>query len=411
MIPFHSLLLSLSDVAAKAPMAVAIACGVILLFAFIAGFRKGFRRVCWGGMFWLIAAFAFVVIDRKFAEDLPLKDIYSDILKAEYVGFASSMTIALAVIVVTLIVQLLFNAFLRPRIKYVKRKTRISYDGYGFEYEEDGDNFDDEYYADDFYGKKPKKIGYGKPRFFTRVMGGLACMVNTAMVLAILVSIAMFTVSATKFMRGTMGEIFQENWMQKALDYARAYVLDFITIGIIFGLAFFGYKKGFAATMRAVIIPVGGFAAFAACCILPFMKVSEGDWHFLTSFVNRCIQVFKGTEYSRLLGRTLAAALMALLSIVVWILLAKAFTKFVKWVKSVKLLRVIDGILACILFFAIGVVICTAIWSVLYAFEYCGLFYASEIFSEDASLANGFYKVVQPFMDEICDKYLLRFAK
>ena len=59
---------------------------------------------------------------------------------------------------------------------------------------------------------------------------------------------------------------------------------------------------------------------------------------------------------------------------------------------------------------ALGVALCTALWSALYAFEYCGLFYTSEIFNEKASLANGFYEVVKPFMDEICDKYLLRFA-
>ena len=410
MIPFHSLLLSKSDLAAKAPMAVAIACGVILLFAFIAGVRKGFRRVNWGGMFWLIAAAAFVVIDKKFADKLPLDELYAKFLKAEFVQFATSMSIALAVIVVTLIVQLLCNAFLRPRIKYVKRKTRISYDGYGFEYEEDGDNFDDEYYADDFYGKKPKKIGYGKPRFFTRIMGGLANMLNAAVVLAILVCVGIFIVSATKLASGACGEIFQTKWVEKALLYASSYLLDFVTIGIIFGIALFGYKKGFAATMRAVLIPIGATAAFAACCVLPFMEASEGDWALLSEFVERCVQLFKSTEHSKLFGRVLAAALMATLSVIVWFLLGKAFTKFVKGVKSVKPLRVIDGILACILFFALGVALCTAIWSVLYAFEYCGLFYTSEIFNEKASLANGFYEVVKPFMDEICDKYLLRFA-
>ena len=131
MIPFHALL-TLSDVAAKLPMIVAIACGVILLIAFFVGLKKGFRRVSWGGMFWLIAGVLFAVVDYNFADKLPLKDFYADIFKAEFVGFATSMTIALAAIILTLIVQIIFNACLRPRIKYVKRKTRISYDGYGF---------------------------------------------------------------------------------------------------------------------------------------------------------------------------------------------------------------------------------------------------------------------------------------
>lgn len=409
MIPFHALL-TLSDIAAKLPMIVAIACGVILLIAFFVGLKKGFRRVCWGGMFWLIASVAFALIDYHLSDKLPLKDLYADVFKAEFVSFASSMTIALAVIIITLILQLIFNAWLRPRIKFVKRKTRVSYDGYGFEYEEDGDNFDDEYYADDYYGKRPKKIGYGKPRVFTRVMGGLACVINTAMVLAVIVAIGLFVVSATKLSQGAFGEIFAKEWVAKALKYARAYVLDFITIGIILGIAFFGYKKGFAATMRVLIIPVGGTLAFIACCVLPFLEVSEGEWHFLSSFVERCIRLFKGTEYSKLFGRILAAALMGALSIVVFILLGILFTKLVQGVKSAKPLRVVDGILACVLFFAIGAAICLAIWSVLYAFEYCGIFYASEIFSERASLANGFYEVVKVFMEEICDKYLLKFA-
>ena len=409
MIPFHALL-TLSDVAAKLPMIVAIACGEILLIACFVGLKKGFRRVCWGGMFWLIAGVLFAVIDYNFADKLPLKDVYADIFKAEFVGFATSMTIALAAIVITLIVQLIFNACLRPRIKYVKRKTRISYDGYGFEYEEDGDNFDDEYYSDDYFGKRPKKIGYGKPRVFTRIMGGIACMINAAMVLAVIVAISLFVVSATKLSRGAFGEIFEKEWVAEALKYSRGYVLDFLTIGIIFGVAFYGYKKGFASMMRILIIPIGGTAAFVACCVLPFMKVAEGDWHFLSSFVARCIHLFKGTEYSQVLGKILAAVLMGVLSIVVFVLLGIAFNKLVKGVKSVKPLRVVDGILACILFFAIGCAICIAIWSVLYALEYCGIFYASEIFSERASLANGFYEVVEVFMKDICDKYLLKFA-
>lgn len=409
MIPFHALL-TLSDVAAKLPMIVAIACGVILLIAFFVGLKKGFRRVSWGGMFWLIAGVLFAVVDYNFADKLPLKDFYADIFKAEFVGFATSMTIALAAIILTLIVQIIFDACLRPRIKYVKRKTRVSYDGYGFEYEEDGDNFDDEYYSDDYFGKRPKKIGYGKPRVFTRIMGGITCMINTAMVLAVIVAIGLFVVSATKLSNGAFGEIFAKEWVVEALKYSRSYVLDFLTIGIIFGVAFYGYKKGFASTMRVLIIPVGGTLAFVACCVLPFLDVSEGDWHFLSKFVERCMRLFKDTEYSKLLGRILAAALMGILSIVVFVLLGIGFSKLVKGVKSVKTLRVVDSILACILFFGIGAAICVALWSVLYALEYCGLFYASEIFSERASLANGFYEVVKVFMDEICDKYLLKFA-
>lgn len=403
-------LLTGNAVVDKLPLITACVCGVILLIAFFVGLKKGFRRVSWGGLFWLIAGVAFVLTDRFLLDKLSLDKLFDGFVKADYVPFACSATLAICCIVVTLVVQLVLGAFLRPKVKFVKRKTRVSYDGYGFEYEEDGDNFDDEYYADDYYGKKPKKIGYGKPRAFTRITGGLTCMLNTAIVLAIVLAFALFIVSGTKLSQGALEGIFEKKVVGNLLSYAKTYVLDFITIGIIFAMAYQGYKKGFADTIRSFLLPLCGFAAVVACCVLPFLKYSEGEWAFLTQYVERCVRLFNKAKYAKLFGRILAAVLGAIVAALLFALLGFLFGKLDKGIKSVKPLRAIDGVLSCVLFLAIGAAICFAIWTVFYLLEYCGIFYASQLFDGKASLANGFYEAAETFAKGFADKYLLKYA-
>ena len=44
------------------PLIVAIVGGILLLVAFCIGFKKGARRVSWGGVIWLVSGVAFFLL-------------------------------------------------------------------------------------------------------------------------------------------------------------------------------------------------------------------------------------------------------------------------------------------------------------------------------------------------------------
>ena len=49
-------LLATQEAMKKLPIAVALWCVLILVLGFAIGFKKGFRRVAWGGFYWLFAS-------------------------------------------------------------------------------------------------------------------------------------------------------------------------------------------------------------------------------------------------------------------------------------------------------------------------------------------------------------------
>ena len=54
------------------PLIVGIACGVILVIAFLIGMKKGARKVSWSGFVWIFAGVAFFLIDKYLGAKNPL---------------------------------------------------------------------------------------------------------------------------------------------------------------------------------------------------------------------------------------------------------------------------------------------------------------------------------------------------
>lgn len=115
-------ILAASDFVAKIPLIVLIICGAVLLLAFLIGCKKGFRRVSWGGLFWLIAGVGFIVADRFLREKNPLFSVFKRNFRAGSATFLSSVTLALAVATVTLLLYGGLSLLLRPKMKWVKSK-------------------------------------------------------------------------------------------------------------------------------------------------------------------------------------------------------------------------------------------------------------------------------------------------
>ena len=63
--------------------------------------------------------------------------------------------------------------------------------------------------------------------------------------------------------------------------------------------------------------------------------------------------------------------------------------------------RMVDQILSCVLYMAIGVIICIGIWFVLALLENFGLFNISEVLGEEAILSKGFFSLAKGLVGKI----------
>lgn len=415
MASLHSIL-TIADIMKMVPLYVAIAFGVIAGIAFIVGFVKGFRKVKWGGFYWALASFGFILAYEALAP--------SNIFKGKFAGvgmvvmgetvelvhmeeFLWAFIIALGCILVSLILYGIFTKIFRPRAVWVREKE-IETDEYGFEYEYDDE---DDTYEDgvEIRGKKLIIRNGGKPKFISRVVGGLLAAIHVTMIMATIISIFLLFVNVTALKKGFMGHMFAVEATQVAVKLVATYALDFFMIGILFRITRKGYQNGFLTSLLKVIISIGTIVIVVGCFIIPFTNLQ--NYHFFNVIIDRSSDLFSKMkpEYASLFGKLLAGLVMAIIARILLAVINFFLKKLIRGVSSIGLTRGLDGILGAILFMILGVVIWAVIWMVLYALDYCGLFYVRQMFDGQISLAKEFFDVVGEFVKPFADKYLLQF--
>ena len=135
MISLHSMLAA--GGAEGLPTILFAVIGVALAFAFVAGFMKGFRKVSWDGLAWLVAGGMFVLIGKL----APMH---------------SSTPIGTAAIVITVAVGCaaasfagfgVLGYFLRPKMRWIKDDINgdTSLAEYGLEFEPEYLDYDGEH--------------------------------------------------------------------------------------------------------------------------------------------------------------------------------------------------------------------------------------------------------------------------
>lgn len=384
------------------PTYAVIACAVIVGLAFLVGFIKGFRRVAWGGFYWLLASAGYVIVYSL----LSGSNLLAWMLPAEMANiaeFAWAILLALACMMISLLVYGILGLLLRPREVLYKDKE-IEIDELGFVYEEDWEDDGLEFVEETYVIKNGKP-----PKLFGRLAGGFMCAVNAAAVIGVILSIFLFVVNGTAFKKGYIGYIFDVPLVQTVFTYASAYALDFITIGIVMAITYRGYKRGFLGTTRKLILFVGVVAILLACFLIPFTQFSY--IYFISRLIERCEAMYTkldvNTQY--MLGRITAGVVLAIPGIIAIILINVLLKKLVNAVKSCAVLRVIDGMFAAILYAILGALLVTVFWCLLYVLEYCGIFYVSDGLNEYATLSKRFFDFAEFFLKNFVDTFLLQF--
>lgn len=393
MISLHSMLAG--DILSKLPLIYAIFGGVILAVAFIFGFVKGFRKVSWAGLTWLTAGGVFLLASRAIVTE-------GTVTKK----FVFALGIALAVIASVLALYGVLACFLRPKIRWVKDDVNgdTSLAEYGLEFEPEYLDYDGE---DDWqpYGKRIHKTGFNPPNFVGRLMGGLSCVVNAAMILWTIASVCLLCISSTSLMTAPIAVIMGSTAVAKLTEFASNILLDMLTIGIVIFVAKKGYTNGLMNSLRVVLITVGSLGGVVGCFYLAFGPASQNAeaWYYLVKLIDRCVDVCAkaGPMLSVPLGKALAGVCMSAVVIVLMILLNILLKKCCRFVSSTTPTRTVDLVLSCGLYMLIGAVICVGGWFILATFDYVGILNISEALSEKAHLSNGIFQFVEKIVDKL----------
>ncbi len=382
------------------PTYAVIACAVIVGIAFLVGFIKGFRRVAWGGFYWLLASVGYVIVYSM----LSGYNVLSGIFPAEMASvaeFAWAILLALLCMMASLLIYGILGLLLRPREVLYKDKE-VEIDDLGFVYEEDWEDDGLDFVEETYVIKNNKK-----PNLFGRLAGGFMGAVNAAAVLGVVLSLFLFVINGTAFKNGYIGYIFDVPLVQTVLTYASSYALDVITIGIVMAVTYRGFKRGFIGTTRKLIVFVGVVAILIACFLIPFTQFSY--IYFINRLIERCADMYTKFDvyYQYLFARITTGVVLAIPGIIVIIIVNVLLKKLVEGVKACGFLRVLDGMLAAVLYAILGAILVLVFWCLLYVLEYCGIFYVSDGLNEYATLSKRFMEFAEFFLKDFVDAFLL----
>ena len=404
MMPSYALLANTEafDLLQELPALIGGFAAVMLLIAFFIGFKKGFRKVSWGGCVWVVASGGFFLLEYSFGAENPLKPLFATIISNKAtVAFLASFVCAIGCIMVALALQGVCSLLFRPRIKFMEKKKNRRKRGLKFERAEmDCDDYED-YHSRKIVVRK----GMRKPSIFARFFGGLICAVNLATVLVSVLSMALFAVCVTRLNEGLFAPAFQDEYMSRVQEYAIRYTFDFLMIGLILKIARSGFEKGCIESLRLLVIGVGRLVAIGLAFYVPFsgraLSVEEGGVRIFHSFVYRCIGAAKimglPEAYAPLVGKLLAGILLFVLVLIVFAILSFFFKKLTAAVDGISAFRVADGVLACVIYLVIGSAICAFIGSAFYALGAYGIF--------DINTLIGKTSLVKKLLD-VCGLYI-----
>ena len=394
-----NLILALGDVIKRAPLVITIACAVVAAIAFLVGFTKGFRRVGWGCLTCLVATVVFILFNRILVKSKLVLNINMNGALDERA--LTTFLVATVSIVLTLVVYGLLSWLLRPSYKIVHRNP-VSYK-YGIEIEDDYSEYDDV--------AEPRFVEWkhaGRPTIVGRLIGGTICAINTLGILAIVVSVVLIVINATMLGSTELSAAMNVRATKIMLDFAQKYALDFITISAIVLMAFKGYKNGLVGSIRSLVVSYGGTILGILAFVLPFMN--SGMLFFTPKLVQRCTSLLGGVPemFRALAGKLLAGVLIFAFFMILLALVNYLLGRLSYVVIRLKPIRMLDGSIACFLYFLLGVIVCIGVWCLFYALDYCGLLHISEAFSEESSLAGSLFKLAETWVKPVIDKFVVQ---
>lgn len=403
------------------PNALLVLGAGLLIIAFLVGFVKGGRKVKWGGLVWLATGVVFLIVNEIVGDTNPLASIMPSKYDKRVVAFVWDLTIALLCIIAVLLLYGLLTLLFRPRVEKERgdNREKEGLEALGFKYDDNNDYQDYQQYQNFLqYRQKQASIvkKKRKPSFFNRLFGAIICAVNTAMVLAVFYSAFYLIIDATALKAGFFEGIYQTAYVEKILPYIYRYALDMAIIGVILACTLKGKSMGVIEAIRTVLVKIGSPVATVVGCYLPFSPFVQSSF-YLNAVVTRCTGLFTSLGTSEKVayygGKVLTCVLIIIALVICFWILNFLLKKLSSGVKKVLPFKAIDNALSCLVFMALGVILVSFIWCVLYTFSYYGIVNTHEVLLRDSGLSKGLFETAwlfgKPRLD-IFTEYLKGYA-
>ncbi len=366
-----------------------------LIFAFLLGFSRGFKRVGKGCLYWLIAGGAFIFLYQMTAE----KNFLGGTVPSPFEGFVWGILLIIACIVATLVLFGSISALFRPSDKV---ELCVDWDEV-CEYDPDG--MDRPVFKPMTFGKYHKR----KVGMFSRLCGGVICMINTAIILAT-VAMLFLLVADTTSLNEKFAAVLDNSAVQTVLSYAYKYFIDFATVGIIFYMGTKGFKTGFIGATRILFKKLGIIVALVLGFALPFIAHKQ-DMTFIIGITEKLASIgvlSKLGKFAQIAGNLIAGVLFVSVGCLLVALIDIMLKRLNYNIRGTTVIRFFDGSLAMLIYLALGVFIVLAVWAAIYVFDYLGIFDVREVFRED-TFTKECCRVIANFLEEFMDRYLSKF--
>ncbi len=401
MISLQMLLAGFKD---KWPLYAGIAGGVVLLIIFIVGMTKGVMRVRKGGFCLAVAGVGFIAL-YKFVPN-PLAKVLTKGFAGKNCQLIWAVILLLAVVLVTLIIRGALAALFAPEDeKSAVATTTKSIDGVEFEMEEA---------VEENYSRRKTRYDVARetsPGILARLLGGLLSVLNFVIVIAIIAGVALFVVDVLNVKGGVDG--FIGGSVAKLLNkYILPYVLDFITVAIIFGIGCHGFYAGTVGFTRTLLVKIGTILVIIFGLAAPFID-KVNDIKIIDGMITRCANLYakapKVAKINGLLGQITTGVLLAIIGSLIMLVINILLKLLIGVIEDTVILRILDGALATIIYLALALALCAILWSALYLLDGAGIFKVQGILTEK-SFSMECFETAGKYLSKVVDKYLLKFA-
>ncbi|MBQ9728097.1 MAG: hypothetical protein IJV85_00710 [Clostridia bacterium] len=398
MIPLNSILAT--NGVEYIPLLIFLLTALISVAAVIIGCIKGFRRVSWGGLTWLIGCLAFISVNRTLRDYNPVLLLPSvQMMKKDVQELISSAVIMLITLLTVLSIRGILSYIFRPSLRYVKTKFYKQYDldeDDDFPYDTNRkDEIDDDrdIIETDYLTYKVPVRNYDEPNVVGRALGGLLCFANTLSIIFGVVAGGLLILNLTGLSKGALAGMFAVPLTKEMMRWTLAYAMDFFIIGFISWVACKGFRNGILESLRSLLVTLGGMALIGVCMYLPFSSwaVPGGGLEFVYNLWYACSKITGNSDpmIAGIIGKLIAGAIYSVVAVILIILMNWGLKKLVALVGNIAPIRLIDSVIATILYALMAIVICMGFMMVLYVVHYVGGFEIADMVSNDSFIARG----------------------
>lgn len=382
-------------------------CAFAGVIALISGLIKGFYRTSrrWIKFAAVLAAFFFAY--RKFAEKINfekgwLKDKVPPTLQAAVLALGFLLAAILAVNIVFGIIDAIVK---HGAIKKMKSGVTMSRNR----------------------NPKLRKIEQKridkkwKPNAFSRICGGVACVLNVAACLGFIFGLALFICWRIPALADGSLSSFFTTLPEKLLAFLADYALDALAILVIVSISYCGYRSGMLNGARSIMMTFGILAAIFFGLFLPFsawagtgekaLKICVPVRALAGKFEELFAKSTQMAKFAALLSELASGVVVALLFVLVILLLNAIIKAITRTIRRVAVVRIIDGTLCFIVTFALALALVALLAALMHTFDYVGVFKGKFSFTAmyteksplNSAMEQAFYEWIAPALDRAKD--------